>query len=132
MRDRSRSRDRKPAIAARTALALGALALLGACGDSLDSRNEAAGLDPRASGGEMTLSSQNNTSARSSRAAARSPDAQPTSQGFSEDGEDGDVLEVDAGAETFIDSASGFDPSPMDDTMGFDPNPADIQAPPED
>lgn len=131
MRDRSRSRDRKPAIAA--ACALSATILLAACGDSLDSRNEAAGIDPDAPRGEMTVVSQNDAAARSNRSASRSPNAQPTSEGFSDEGEDGgDVLEVDAGAETFIDTASGFDPSPMDDAMGFDPNPADMQAPPED
>lgn len=74
----------------------------------------------------MRIVSQNSTPSRSNQSAtARSPNAQPTSQGFAEE-EGEEVIEVDAGPETFIDSAQGFDPTPMDDTMGFDPSPMDM------
>ncbi len=127
MRDRSRSSDRKPAVVARVALALPLLALVAACGDSLESRNEAAGLDPRGGGGEMRIVSQNSTPSRSSQpATTRPPNAQPTAQGFEEEGSESETIEVDAGPETFIDSAQGFDPTPMDDTVGFDPSPMDM------
>lgn len=114
---------------ARAALVLPAIVLLAACGDSLESRNEAAGLDQRG-GSEMTVVTQNTPPSRSGQnAATRSPNAQPTSQSFSdEEGEDDDVLEVDAGPETFVDSAEGFAPEPMDDTSGFDPSPMDFAA----
>lgn len=109
---------------ARAAFVLPVIVSLAACGDSLESRNEAAGLDQRG-GGEMTVVSQNSTPSRSSQSTTtRSPNAQPTSQGYDEEAEE-EPLEVDAGPETFIDSAEGFDPSPMDDTMGFDPSPMD-------
>lgn len=114
---------------ARVALVLPALVMVAACGDSLESRNEAAGLDPNAGPSEMTVVTQNSSPSRSSgstSAPTRSPNAQPTSLGFDDEGED--VLEVDAGAETFIDSAQGFDPTPMDDTSGFDPSPMDLMA----
>lgn len=109
---------------ARAACVLPVLLSLAACGDSLESRNEAAGIDQRGNN-ELTIVSQDSASSRSGQSATRSPNAQPTSQGFGDEGDGEDVLEVDAGAETFIDSAQGFDPSPMDDTMGFDPTPMD-------
>lgn len=111
---------------ARAACLLPLVVLLAACGDDLESRNEAAGLDQRGGSGEMTIVTQDSASARSNRTSStRSPNAQPTAQGFDEEE---DVLEVDAGAETFIDSAQGFDPTPMDDTMGFEPSPMDLSA----
>ncbi|MEL1251300.1 hypothetical protein [Aurantiacibacter gilvus] len=75
----------------------------------------------------MRIVSQNSAPSRSSQSpTSRAPNAQPTSQGFAEDESAEEVIEVDAGPETFIDSAEGFDPSPMDDTMGFDPSPMDV------
>ena len=113
---------------ARAAFVLPVFVLLAACGDSLESRNAAAGLDQR--GSEMTVVSQRNTPARSSQNAVSSPAAQPDAQGFADEADDDgeEPIEVDAGPETFIDSTEGFDPSPMDDTMGFDPSPMDPMA----
>ena len=104
-----------------------AMALAG-CGGDLDSRNEAA-LEGMPEQGQMTVETQ----PRSASNASRSPNAQPTSIGFDEDGEEAESEEeeplyIDAEPESLIDDTQGFAAEPLDDTSGFDPTPTADQA----
>lgn len=91
---------------------------LSACGDDLESRNEAAGMGPPVEGMVIT----NNDRVRDVEPA----DTTPADAGFAEEGSGGEEDEdlfVDAAPDELVDSAEGFDTSPADDTAGIDPNP---------
>ena len=97
--------------------ALPCAALLSACGDDLDSRNAAAGLDSQT---DVEIISQ----------ASRTPAAEAEVQTFddnedaSDEGDDGEEAPiVDAMPEDLMDSAQGFAPEPLDDTAGIAPEP---------
>lgn len=114
MRDQHESRSPVQAL-----IGLSALALLAACGDDLESRQEAVeGRQPV--GGEMTVG---DASSRSNSSAANA-----TAEGFADDqrssDDDGRPVE-EAAPEELIDNAQGFSAEPMDDTKGFDPTPTD-------
>ena len=104
---------------------LAACIALTACGDDLESRNEAAGTD-RAP--EMTIQSQGNSTNRSrtigSGDTIRIEKPASEAGGFA-DGAEAEAAEVvDASPSDLVDSAEGFSTEPLDDTSGFDPSPS--------
>lgn len=119
MRNRSRSRDRQPAIALlRAGLPLLVLALLPACGDDLESRNAAtAGYDPAAARAEAAPQARQQDRPQVRR--GQGGDGATAGEGFDEE----QPLEVDADAESLMDSAQGFAATPVDAAAGFDPTP---------
>ncbi|WAT17619.1 hypothetical protein OZN62_11955 [Aurantiacibacter sp. MUD11] len=107
---------------ARVAVLAGAAALLSACGDDLESRNAAVQTERPQEGMRVV---QSNTKSRST--AQSSAPAAPASFADAEADDGEEVLEVEAGPESFIDDAQGFSTDPIDNTAGFDPTPADPQ-----
>ena len=104
---------RKPALLAAT---LPALALLGACGNDLESRQEAANeLQPS----ERFIDGE----APAPRSAPAPTAAAEPEEEEADDEDDEEEVVVDASPDDLIDSAQGFSAQPMDDARGFDPSP---------
>ena len=100
-----------------TALALSSAVLLAACGNDLDSRNEAAMAGNLAAERGMTIRSQPDSTAR--RASAPVQDAVDSAE---MDDSEKPIL-IDASPEDLMDNAQGFAPDPVDNAQGFDPSP---------
>ena len=97
----------------------GALALA-ACGNDLDSRNEAAMSAAPMGEQKMTIRSQ------PQRTSPTRQQAQPAPDGFAEEKDLADrdeALLVDAAPDDLIDNAQGFSTDPIDSGRGFDPSP---------
>ena len=92
---------------------LAAPTMLAGCGDDLESRNAA------------LAESQNAQLPQVETSEAPSPPPAPVvdapGQGAVSDGED--TVIVDAQPDELLDSAQGFDPTPIDDGKGYDPSP---------
>lgn len=116
------------------AMAMPGLGLLTACGNDLESRNAAAGVDTYAPP-EMTIESSNAGNGSGNRiVASEGAPSDFGSQDTTEQEEaartgsdfgraDDEEVVVDASPDDLVDSAQGFSPEPMDDASGFDPSP---------
>ncbi|GGD44663.1 hypothetical protein GRI62_10480 [Erythrobacter arachoides] len=104
----------------KTILLPAAILLLAGCGDDLASRNEA--VFTTEGGGEAQIVLK-----PSRRSPSQAPSSQPTTgAGFGDDDSteaEGSPEVEDATPEDLIDTAAGFDPSPMDDASGLAPEP---------
>ena len=100
---------------------LAACMALTACGDDLESRNEAAGTN-RAP--EMTIQSQSSSTSRSRTIGSGDTIRIEKPAEETDSFEDGAEEIVDASPSDLVDSAEGFSTEPLDDTSGFDPSPS--------
>lgn len=113
------------------------LLLLAGCGDDLESRNAAVGLEDD-DGSEMVITRQSSDAESTGRQEidglgdvdriaddfAMDDDVSPIPSGASENGEDdGEPTIVDASPDDLRDMAQGFSPEPADDASGIDPSP---------
>ena len=119
MRHRCPNRDFNLVTIACTAFGLGALPLLTACGDDLESR-QAAVQEMRPTGGQATAEQAPPQARSDNKVAQSSTPAEPEDNAQTDDG-----MVIDAAPEALIDEAQGFSTDPIDDTAGFDPTPSD-------
>lgn len=116
--------------------ALPILLLLAGCGNDLENRNAALGLEEDGAS-DIVLPRQKSSSSNSARqinglgeveqvsddfATVDDPEAGPNAGSIGGDGDDEPVI-IDASPEDLRDIAQGFAPEPIDDASGLDPRP---------
>ncbi|MDF1835012.1 MAG: hypothetical protein P1U62_09040 [Alteraurantiacibacter sp. bin_em_oilr2.035] len=99
------------------AIALPILLSLSACGDDLESRNAATGMQEGEAQAQGTMRIERQRT---------QPKQQPATAFSDEPGESRESSEtvIDATPDDLVQDTQGFDTAPMDDTSGIDPMPA--------